>query len=390
MNLNEHNLFKVYIKTFSISFCVFSVFPLLGFFYVLRIHEHDPFSEIVSIQKNEGAIYGTALNPNDLKYKLELYRSRKTDFVVLGSSRSMKFRSEFFYEPITNLGGTFSTLSEGQEFIQWILQEKTPKSVMLVVDYWWFHSEYSYDERRRFVSETAVNQDKLLKPWAWMFEQKIRVGEFLRTLLFGESSNPYSSVKSLGLRAIKYSSGFRYDGSYMEVDLDSGAPDRRMESMKSELREIHEGKNLRAELGYGDFVDEVRWKQFVTILAELREKSELIVVLPPVAPMLSLDMENNPQRRFARQLQRKLRELSVSVIDFTDFRTYTRSDSEFLDLWHPGEVAAVRQLVEIKKSFPNSLLASNINEKACQVVIDKESGKGIISLDLRSESSGEK
>ncbi len=384
MILEQSKVFNRYLRVFGASLAALSVVPLLGFVYVFRIHEHDSFVEIVNTQKQKGAIYGTALNPNDLKYKLELYRSRQTDYVVLGSSRSMKFRSEFFKQPITNLGGTFSTLNEGQEFIHWILQVKQPKAILLVVDYWWFHRSYSYDERRRFVSETSLNQDKLLKPWAWLFEKKIEFSEFIQTILRGASSNPYNSHLSLGLRAIKYSSGFRYDGSYMEVENDTSAPGRRIEAMKLEIQEIQAEKNLRAGYGYGDFIDEIRWKQFVSILAEIRKGSELIVVLPPVAPMLSIEMDRNPNRKFVQQLQRKLKDLNVPSVDFSDFRKLTTSDAEFLDIWHPGEIAVLRQLVEIKRLLPQTVFAQNIDENLCQRTITKDAGKGMISEALES------
>lgn len=382
--LEQNKIFSRYLKIFCLNLAIFSIVPLLGFIFVFRIHEHESFANIVSIQKEKSAIYGTALNPNDLKYKLELYRSRQPEYVVLGSSRSMKFRSEFFKEPITNLGGTFSTLNEGQEFIRWILQEKKPKSVLLIVDYWWFNRAYSYDERRRFVSETALNQDKLLKPWIWIFEQKIHSTEFFQTILKGNSSNPYNSKVSLGLRAIKTSSGFRYDGSYMEINADPDISTRRVEAMRNEIQEIQQGKNLRASFGYYDFIDENRWKQFVSMLAEIGESSELIVVLPPVAPMLSIEMDANPQRRFIQQLQKKIRELNVDSVDFSDFRKFTNDDKEFLDIWHPGEIAVLRQLVELKRRLPETLFAVNINEENAQRVIDRDFGRSVISIEFNS------
>ena len=77
----------------SLALAVFYYF-YLGF--LSNTSEHKDLPSIVKTQQETNAVYHPFLYANAFNYKLELIKQVKPKVVVLGSSRSWKFRKEFF------------------------------------------------------------------------------------------------------------------------------------------------------------------------------------------------------------------------------------------------------------------------------------------------------
>lgn len=369
---------KKYLLIFSLAFFGGGFPFLLNFFFVSQAYENTSYEKIVDIQGKERAIYGTALNPNDLNYKLALLKKRRPEIIAWGSSRTMQLREEEFRASFANCGGVFSTINEGTVFLKSMLSVHKPKFILWGLDYWWFNKKWEADERRRFIDETAITQEKLTRPFQWFLEDKLTPRDYF-SVLFGDRKNPHTNYPNLGVHAIKTSDGYRPDGSYMETSTILGLKDNRMKNMQKELFTIVDETDDRAKLGYGDFVDEDRWAQFVSLVREVRKNNiQFLIFLPPVAPDFMHAIKDQKKQDFVEKLAERLRGLNEEFYDFTDSRQYHIDEREFSDGWHVGEVGYLRLLREISHRNPKSKLVTYLRTENFNATIKKFSNRLLI------------
>lgn len=370
--------FKNYLLIFSLTFLIGGAPLLLNFLFITQAYENASYKEIVNTQAKENALYGSALNANDLNYKIELVRKRRPDVVSWGSSRTMQIREEEFRAPFTNCGGVFSTLNEGAAFFKSMISVHKPKLIIWGLDYWWFNKKWETDERRRFVDETAITQEKLIEPFEWFREGKLTLHDYFSVLL-GNRKNSYTNYLNLGIHAIKTSDGYRSDGSYNEMSAILDLKDDRIKGLQKELKTILDETDVRAKLGYDDFIDKDRWAQFVSLMKEVRKNNiQFLLFLPPVAPDFMDAIRDKKRHDFVEKLAERLRSLNEEFYDFTDSRQFHVDKREFSDGWHVGEVGYLRLLQEINRHNPKSNLIPYLRTKDFSGIIKKFSGRLLI------------
>lgn len=373
--------FHRYLKIFTATLSVGGLALLFNLILISKSFENSPHGEIVRLQAEKNAIYGTALNPNDLSYKLELVKLRKPKIIALGSSRTMQIREEMFREPFTNCGGVFSTINEGKAFVGSMLSVHQPELVLLGIDYWWFSKKYFYPEKRRFIQADLMNKEKLLKPYEWLMSGKLNWKEYFSIIWHGPRKNSYTNYFNMGMHAIKTSNGFRPDGSYLDVESILALNGDRLEKIHSELKSLENQTNERANHGYGDFIDEDRWKSFLEILSEFKNRNiKVILFLPPIAPAFVKELAKHD--RFIFSLKNRLENLNEEFFDFTS-SSAVKDNREFSDGWHAGEVVYLRLLDQSRKQ--SSALRKYIGKNDFGKLIARFSGK--ILVFFREEES---
>lgn len=363
-NFNDEKIYNKYLKIFLILLLLGSIPLFFSYLFVLRAWENTPFETIVKYQNEHNAIYGTALNPNDLAYKIQLVHFRQPHIIALGSSRVMQLRENFFEGKFTNCGGIFSSLYEGQAFVDQMLALHKPQIVFWGLDYWWFNKKYIADETRRFVDEKTINKEKLLKPIQWLIEKKISIHDFFTVIVSGRTHNPYTNFDNLGIHAIKISNGFRKDGSYIDIEYAFGINKNRLEKINEEQKSIIDDANERASSAGNSFVDTERWSIFLAILNKFKANNiPVVLFLPPIAPSIYRVMKD---KTLIDDLRHHISELHEEFYDFSDGASLGSDDKEFLDAWHSGEVVYLRLLRSIqmreKKSKLAFYLATNLDQ----------------------------
>ena len=363
---------------------------ILNSIVLYRADEITGFPEMANRLQNRFEIYGSALNGNDMKFKISLYRRRQSEVVAIGSSRMMQFREEAFRASFTNCGGVFSSLEHGEAFIDNLLKsDHLPQTALVGVDYWWFHKDYVGPPSQVLTMSTRediLTRQKLLAPFEWAFADKLSAGMYAGLLISGRIENPTARFPTTGVYAMRTSSGWRPDGSYLNTNA-AFKTEQDYVTIRADLADIRVGKVERINLGVGDFVDPSRLDRFVRILRKLRDAGvKLVVMMPPV--MFSYRAaagESAGNRSYIAPLATDLKTRSLAEgFEFYDFTALEADDCEFLDGWHPGEIANLRVLQSIA-GRANSVLNSVVDLHRVADGLRNGTGKSLWVLDGEKE-----
>lgn len=368
--------FKVHVLVFAAVVMVAGLPFFANYVFLLRANEVSPYSTIVKQQLERSAVYESAFNGNDLKYKVELIAARKPEIVVVGSSRSMNVRGLVFKRPFVNAGGVSSNMLESETFIREMLNVHRPQLVLYFVDYWWFNPRSDQTSNRYGIDETVISYAKLTSPFKWLRSGKISWDLYRDVLLNGRYENEYTSFEHLGLFSIRYSSGFRTDGSYFNVR-DLQREQGVVGYFWKELEQIRHGQSERVNLGLGQFASEALVRRFLAILDTLKASGvKVIVVLPPVAPLYLKAIRAYGNTPYVTTLTERLRKDISPLYDFTDFAGGT--PCEYLDGYHIGDTLSLRVLRAILERDPDSPLAPYIDRRKLDDYISRYAGRVVI------------
>jgi len=370
--------FKRYLAMYAATVALIALPFAFNYMFLFRANELSRYSTIVSEQFERRAIYASALNGNDLKYKIELIRRVKPEIVVIGSSRAMNVRDLVFTRPFVNAGGVSSNLQESETFVGEMLKVHAPKLALYFIDYWWFNARAEQTSNRYLLDETSLSYAKLISPFTWMREGKITWELYREVLLRGRYDNPYTSLETLGVFANTHSIGFRIDGSFFNsrgLKREEGV----VKYYWDELKSIEKGRSERASLGLGEFVDERLAQRYLHILRRMKESGvQMIVVLPPVAPLYLKAVRAHSKEPYVAPLVARLREEAAPLYDFTDFRVPGGADCEYTDGYHAGDTLSLRLLKEILERTPNSPLSDYVDVAKLDGYIARFAGRALI------------
>src|ERR1700722_4483896 len=100
------------------------------------------------LASEKNCIVGLATRNSGYYYKQEMYRKIKPEILILGSSRVMQYRKEFFSRSMLNAGGAMNSINEGFSFVTDSFNEVAPKVLIMGLDYWWFSANYKATSQR--------------------------------------------------------------------------------------------------------------------------------------------------------------------------------------------------------------------------------------------------
>jgi hypothetical protein len=328
-------------------------------------------------------IWGSALNPDTVIYKCELFKHRKPEVIALGSSISYNFRQEFFTTSFANCGGVMPFLSWGSGFLQEILKFHKPHLVILTIDFYFFNDRFpKAASEPSFVDRgTAHLMFKLKQPYLWLWQGKLTLAEYFNIVLFNNNRNKITNYNNMGVLAIDRAQGFREDGSYSYAGLVAGFHqgfyDKKFKETLKEVeagtdRFIH-GKNLAVHAR----------DDLLRILKICHDQDiKVVVIAPPVAPTVFQQMQSMPGAyEFIPKLRQYLQSLPGEVYDFLNNQEVRCSDCEFIDGYHAGDVALQKVLLTIIKQNPQSALRDYLNIDLMQRKVEENTGRAMTIYD---------
>lgn len=370
--------FRRYLALYALFVGIVALPFAVNYAFVVRAYELARYSDIVAEQFRRGGTYDSALNGNDLKYKLELVRRVAPEVVVIGSSRALNVRALAFARPFVNAGGVSSNLLESETFVREMLALHEPKLVIYFVDYWWFNARQEQASNRFRIDETAISFTKLTSPFVWFFQDKISWPLYRDVLFLGRHENDNTSFSNLGVVALRDSSRLRTDGSYFNAKIVMGEKGP-LQGYREELARIARGANERVNLGLGDFVKEENARWFLRTIERLKQRNiPVIVVLPPVAPLHLKAIRSSANAPYVTALAARLRQDVELLYDFTDFGV---SDCEHIDGYHIGDTLSLRVIAAILERTPDSPLAQFADRQKLAAYVARYSGRALIPED---------
>lgn len=127
-----------FLAWFAATLAVLAIVPALNYLVILRSGEMTPLPDLVREQQRSGAVYGTGLHDVRGEHPLEIARQRRPEIVVLGSSRALDQRQEFFTRPFTCACGLLDSIDDAETYVEAFLKVVRPQLVLLSLDFWWF------------------------------------------------------------------------------------------------------------------------------------------------------------------------------------------------------------------------------------------------------------
>lgn len=339
-----------FLLMFVFFFSLLSLPIAMNALFLFRAGEFLPLQDVVEIQqKSQGfCIYGTAIHDDTYYAKLEGFRRKKPNIVAIGSSRIMQMRAQFFKDTFYNLGGTVRSTNDIHNIISDILAVKTPKVVLLNLDFWWFHPSYHAYYTDRPPVRSRITLGNLFLPFIWLKEGKINLKEYTTILKNGWTTDPCS----IGIRALHERSGMGPDGSNYYSVITAGERGASSRNIFAEaISHIHagEGSYAHAEKANDESIDAL-----ITIVRMLEAKGVTVrLFIPPMAPTVfaAMHMEGN-KYAFVDDLRSKLRMHHIVFVDAHDPSTIKATDCEFVDEYHGGDIVAAKIARALSQTIP--------------------------------------
>jgi hypothetical protein len=317
-----------------------------------RFNENLDTRAAIAVQLKEDSLYGRLLSGQDFAYKRQMTSAWNPELLVIGSSRVMVFRKEFFSDAVRfyNAGGSVPTLEKGMEFLEQLPKEYRPRGILLGLDLWWVNGNY-VDHRDikadidggNFVSSRVRLYGTLFDHLLKRTFGKIGVSVF-DSRSFQAAPDPVEGKRSIGLLAAIRGDGFRNDGSWQYGSVVRGEiiGDKDFADTKEAIR------TGRGAFTYAERVDPQKVEKLRTFLRQLKTRTNTITAFaPPYAHEIYAMMEKMPQYaaylKEARSILATLcREEGIGFYDFSDVTWYGSNDDETLDGYHGSERSYAR------------------------------------------------
>lgn len=264
------------------------VLLVTALFYIVlvRTHEITPTETILERSAQGGvSLIGLAYRDDTRSYKHTVAGEVAPEVLVLGTSRSMQFRGQFFdTDSFYNAGGGVAYLTEVQYFLSTLPKEALPKHLLLVLDQYFYNTTWSSVDVGR-------------EPAAYTCEQPNRRFA-LRRAMMDYCDGKYSLLQALqtpddvyGLSAVGRSAGFYGDGSY-SYGAAVEHPEKSSDYLfKDSLSRISLGVS---RFEYGDMPDEtmLEYTEFLLRWCE-QNQIQVTAILPPYAPTVWQAMQDS-------------------------------------------------------------------------------------------------
>ena len=305
---------------------VFSSFSLIA-------QEIYLFDDVVEIT-DEDVLYGLAFSDHNVEYKFRRLILIDPEIAIIGTSRVMQFRQDFFEnDSFYNAGGVISTIGQLEPLLRQLVEEGiVPDTIIVGLDQYFFNA--NWDSIRD--SDSLNYASKLRNVPVVVFPNRYRTLEAIITepqLLFNQA---LINSRNIGLQGKIFNQGFRQDGSYYygryyefggRWDTDFMDTINRIEKGRSRF-EYAENYNPKS-------IQELR--SFLTLSKEYG--INVIGFMPPFAPSINDIMSENGNYLYidsvSIDINNLFNEYNYKYFDFTSM-TET-NDKNYIDGFHGDE-----------------------------------------------------
>jgi hypothetical protein len=281
---------------------------------------------------------GLAYSNPDRYLKLQSSIEREPSILVLGTSRSMPFRSMFFKDSAKfyNASGGVETIRDFAAFFQQIPGGLEPKIVIIGLDQYFFNDAFD-TQKRSF--------EKPLFGAVWQKGIKGLLRDYAQKKFgFSDIFAAQGGVQKIGLAALVKNSGFLNDGSYHYGTIIEPPP------FEDTLQRIEQG-NRRFQYGQEASKDAVLELERFLQLAKERN-IYVIGFLPPYAhSVYERMMEMGNKYAYIASLPVTLQPFfdinEFALYDFSDLAEFGADDAETIDGFHGSEKAYLRLFINM-------------------------------------------
>jgi len=307
------------------------------------------------IKTDTDTLYGPAYSNASRYYKLRSVLTRRPEVLVLGTSRTMQIRSNFFKHPETfyNAGGGVGRIKHFRAFLNHLPRTAQPKLLIVGLDQYFFNPNFEimaaddieYRLSKESVSPLAVIQFSWLKTYIDWFQGKFRLAPLV-----------WRAPERIGISAIVRSRGFRNDGSYDygTPPLLSTDPNAEDYQFKDTFARIQDGRDAYE---HSDTHSEATLRELDLFLQECSSRDiRVVAFLPPYAHAVHHKMLTSGNFRYLTLLNAKLQEVfsrnKATLHDFSDVSLLGVTDEQMHDGFHATEYVFRKLIRRMSKSIP--------------------------------------
>ncbi|MBX3740897.1 MAG: hypothetical protein KF712_07900 [Akkermansiaceae bacterium] len=317
-------------------------------------------------------LFGVAYSSPDTPYKFTRIRQEKAEILVVGSSRTLDMRREFFKpgRSFYNGGRLSNDVWVTRQALERLPPDTLPKHLLLALDQYDFNSSCSDYESDLITPEIAEAKftdgedrwGRLARVWPSVLKDLTRGKIHLR----GDDAAP-----GIGMAAMMQASGFRKDGSYrygavIDVPPSGRSTDARLADTFERIEESDDS------FIHGDSIKTESVEEVERLLAWCASrKIRVIGYLPAYAPSVVAEMRETPTRYgymdgLAARLSGIFTRHGFQLHDFTNVEGAT--DEQFIDGFHSSERVAGHMLLRMAGTDPRAA-----------EIIDTESIRSLLS-----------
>ncbi len=338
--------------------------------FLLRVEETTGPISAARLQDETGTLYGPALVYRPFAYKLERYRLKSPDILLVGSSRVMPFAGEVFSGSVINAGGAANTLDQAVTFTRAAVAIHKPTSILLGLDFWWFNPnrDDEIDATGTLSDEVEISLTQLMTPVQWVADDAIHLSSFLEGLSpFHDLPHGIGAFAKFGGRGWdvygRYDYGTLIDGGMKNDDKQFKRTLKRLQSAKkSSKMNVHVAPSAQS------------LQQLRDLVRELEAQSiEVILLVTPLAGPVQAAMDQDSENRLVPLWRDALGSIGARLFDFSDAGALGSSDCEFVDGFHGGEVTYLRILDAIG-TFGGTALGQAIDRDMVTGLIASNAG----------------
>lgn len=318
------------ISKLIIVFLPTSLLFLIIFVFSIMTNELYIFANVVDSQ-NGDELYGVAFSDHNVEYKLRNLVKRNPDIAIIGTSRVMEFRSEFFEgQSIYNAGGIVSQIGHLRPLLEHlIIEDAVPDTIIVGLDQYFFN--VSWDSVR--ASDANNYTYRLRNLPVIVIPNRLRMVEVIFTqpkLLMNIS---LLSSNNIGLQGKYYNQGFRHDGSYYYGKYYEHGINNDYDFVNT-LNRIEYGKS-RFEYGVNFNPKSLDELNLFLLLAE-QNGINVVGFMPPFAPSINKIMVNSGNYLYINRASDAISELFAQYdFKYFDFTSMPDTfDFNYIDGFH--------------------------------------------------------
>jgi len=319
-------------KGFIWSFLGFGI-PLLILQSILVLSGELSLDYVVSRQLSDPIkLFSSGINQNAYNYKLALLSKVRPEIIVIGSSRSMQVRKEFFRKKFVNLGGAVSNVSDLEAFANDIkAKQNHPELILLFIDPWWFNKRYPSASELHSSAEFpgVINMDVIINAI-----NLFSAGNWLKATW---------NSPNLGIHSLLTNEGFSQDGSYHYTSTITGKVKSVDANFVNTINRI-DGDKQRFEKA--ETADAILLERTCNAIRKMKTVTHNIVLIaPPFASPVWSKMEG----RGYHYISDAYKKISICsgeslFLDYSNPATISANDCEFVDGFHGGDTVSARML----------------------------------------------
>jgi len=359
--------------------CVLFVLPY-SFCWLYQSGDVAVERAVAAQSSGEFVLFGSGVSQDFVDYKLQLYAAVRPEIAVIGSSRVMQFRGHYFRKRFLNMGGVAGNLAVLRSTLEAMLRLHRPEAVILGLDFWWFMPQWEaqpFAEVPPTRGSYTYSLENMKKPWIWLLSGKISLAELtapLRSLVGGGFRD-----NRFGIMAQQTDDGFGADGSWYYTASITGQKSPFDYQFHDTLEQVRCGIKAFYHAGPDCLGPDA---EHLDALAEIccRLKARGIRIFVFIAPLSQRVLEamrlHKDDYPHLFRLRDALTERGLDVLDFTDPRSFSSDDCEFVDGFHGGEIAYARILQRMADRWP--VLLSYVTMERINAAVRDWSGHALL------------